>query len=66
MTIKRADEIIERLEILADDNFYPLEENRDYKMLCYLVSKKRSDETIDNDDVMYYYKEIIHDMKQYF
>ncbi len=66
MTIKRADEVIERLEILADDNYYPIEENKDYKTLCYLVSKRKSDEEIDDETIKEYYKKIIKDMKQYF
>ena len=66
MKIAKADAIIERLEILADDNFYPIEENKDYKMLCYLVSKKKSDEEIDDREVMDYYRIILKDMKSYF
>ena len=42
MTIRKADEIIERLEILADDNYYPIEDNRDYKRMCFMIEKNKN------------------------
>ena len=66
MTIKRADEIIERLEILADDNYYPIEDNRDYKRMCFMIEKNKNNEDIDNEEFMEYYRNILHDMKSYF
>lgn len=66
MTIRKADEIIERLEILADDNYYPIEDNRDYKRMCFMVEKNKNNEDIDNEEFMEYYRNILHDMKSYF
>ena len=66
MTIRKADEIIERLEILADDNYYPIEENRDYKRMCFMVEKNKNNEDINNEEFMEYYRNILHDMKSYF
>lgn len=66
MTIKRADEIIERLEILADDNYYPIEDNRNYKRMCFMIEKNKNNEDIDNEEFMEYYRNILHDMKSYF
>ena len=66
MTIKRADEIIERLEILADDNYYPIEDNRDYKRMCFMIEKNKNNEDINNEEFMEYYRNILHDMKSYF
>lgn len=66
MTIRRADEIIERLEILADDNYYPIEDNRDYKRMCFMIEKNKNNEDINNEEFMEYYRNILHDMKSYF
>lgn len=66
MTIRKADEIIERLEILADDNYYPIEDNRDYKRMCFMIEKNKNNEDINNEEFMEYYRNILHDMKSYF
>lgn len=65
MKIGKADAILEKLEIMAEDNYYPIEENRDYKMFCYLIQKKNSDEEIDDDDVKFYVKNILKEIKLY-
>lgn len=33
----KADEMIEYIEIKANDNYYPIEDNEDYKLLCSMV-----------------------------
>lgn len=66
MNIAKADALIERLEILADDHSYPIESDRDYKILCKIVSRKKVGEELDAEEVMEYYKSIIKNMKEYF
>ena len=65
MTIFKADALVERLEILADDYSYPIEEDRNYKILCKIVSRKKIDEELDAEVIMDYYKTIINSMKEY-
>ena len=65
MTIAKADALIERLEILADDYSYPIEQDRNYKILCKIVSRKKIDEELDAEVIMDYYKTIINSMKEY-
>ena len=66
MKIKKADEILEKLEIMAEDNYYPIEENEDYKVFCYLIEKKNYDEEINDSDVKFYVKNILREIKSYF
>lgn len=66
MKIKEADAILEKLEIMAEDNYYPIEENEDYKVFCYLIEKKDYDEEIDDSDVKFYVKNILREIKSYF
>lgn len=66
MKIVKADALLEKLEIMAEDNYYPIEENDDYKMFCYLIQKKNSDEEIDDEDVKFYVKNILREIKSYF
>lgn len=65
MTIAKADALIERLEILADDYSYPIEQDRNYKILCKIVSRKKVDEELDTEEIIDYYKTIINNMKEY-
>lgn len=66
MTIAKADALIERLEILADDYSYPIEQDINYKILCKIVSRKKIDEELDTEEVMDYYRAILKNMKEYF
>ena len=54
MTIAKADALIERLEILADDHSYPIEQDRNYKILCKIVSRKKIDEELDAEEIIEY------------
>ena len=65
MNIAKADALIERLEILADDHFYPIENDRNYKILCKIVSRKKVDEELDAEEIIDQYKTIINNMKEY-
>lgn len=62
MTTRKADEMIERLELRAIDCGYPIEENKYYMALCYAVSSR---DEIDNDFVMTQYKLILRSIKEY-
>ena len=66
MNIAKADALIERLEILADDYSYPIESDGDYKILCKIVSRKNMGEELDTEEVMDYYRTILKNMKKYF
>ena len=37
MKTNRADELIEYIEIKASDNYYPIEDDEDYKLICSMV-----------------------------
>lgn len=66
MKIGAVDVLLENLEIMADDNYYPIEDNDDYKLLCYMIEKSNIDEEIDDDDVKFYVKNILREIKSYF
>ena len=65
MKISKVDSLIERLEILADNNYYPLEENKEYNALCRFISHKGINDEVDDDDIMAYYRLILKSIKSY-
>ena len=65
MKISKVDSLIERLEILADNNYYPLEENKEYNALCRFISRKGINDEVDDDDIMAYYRLILKSIKSY-
>lgn len=37
ININKADRMVEALEIMASDNYYPIEDNPKYKKLCEMI-----------------------------
>lgn len=54
--INQADRMIENLEFMASDNYYPIETDDNYIALCELV--ENSEDWIDRDYFMENYKKL--------
>lgn len=54
--INQADRMIENLEFMASDNYYPIETDDNYITLCELV--ENSEDWIDRDYFMENYKKL--------
>lgn len=65
MKVSKVDSLIERLEIMADNYYYPLEDNKEYKALCRFISHKGINDDVNDEDILAYYKLILKSIKSY-
>lgn len=56
--IENADRMIEALEIMASDNYYPIESDDDYISLCNMIDSSKNIKYVDRHDFMEYYRSL--------
>lgn len=57
MNVNKADRLIESLEILSEDNYYPIESNEQYNKMVEMVeiAEFNGEVTVDKEDFMELY-----------
>ena len=57
LNVNKADRLIESLEILSEDNYYPIESNEQYNKMVEMVetAEFNGESTIDKEDFMELY-----------
>ena len=57
MNVNKADRLIESLEILSEDNYYPIESNEQYNKMVDMVETAgfNGEATVDKEDFMELY-----------
>ena len=57
LNVNKADRLIENLEILSEDNYYPIESNEQYDKMVEMVETAEFNEesTVDKEDFMELY-----------
>lgn len=65
--VYKADRMIESLEIMASDNYYPIEDNPKYQKLCEMIedAEFNSNDYIDKMDFMEMYLSLRKDIENY-
>ena len=56
--IENADRMIEALEIMASDNYYPIESDDDYISLCNMIDSSKNIKYVDRHDFMECYRSL--------
>lgn len=67
INVNKADRLIEGLEILASDNYYPIEDSPKYEKLCEMVEEAEfnSSNYIDKEYFMEIYLSLRKDIENY-
>lgn len=67
INVNKADRMIESLEIMASDNYYPIEENINYQSLCEMVetAEFNSQDSINKFDFLELYKKVKDSIENY-
>lgn len=57
LNVNKADRLIENLEILSEDNYYPIESNEQYDKMVEMVetAEFNGESTVDKEDFMELY-----------
>ncbi len=57
LNVNKADRLIESLEILSEDNYYPIESNEQYDKMVEMVetAEFNGESTVDKEDFMELY-----------
>lgn len=57
LNVNKADRLIESLEILSEDNYYPIESNEQYNKMVEMVetAEFNGETTVDKEDFMELY-----------
>lgn len=65
--VYKADRMIEGLEIMASDNYYPIEDNTKYQKLCEMIEDAEFNTTdyVNKDDFMELYFALRKDIENY-
>ena len=58
-----ADRLVENLEILADDNCYPIESDKDYIALCNMIEE--DEDWVDRKEFMNYYNSLKYNISNF-
>ena len=58
ISIDNADRMIESLEIMASDNYYPIESDENYISLCNMIDSTKNIKYVDRHDFMNYYRSL--------
>lgn len=67
INVNKADKMIEALEIMASDNYYPIEDDTNYQSLCEMVetAEFNGHDSIDKTDFLELYKKIKDSIENY-
>lgn len=63
--IENADRMIEALEIMASDNYYPIESDTNYIALCNMIDASKNISYVDRHDFMEYYRNLKRDISNF-
>lgn len=63
--IENADRMIEALEIMASDNYYPIESDMNYIALCNMIDSSKNISYVDRNDFMEYYRNLKRDISNF-
>lgn len=63
--IEKADRMIEDLEIMASDNYYPIESDENYIELCNMIDSSKNISYVDREDFMEYYRNLKRDISNF-
>lgn len=60
LNINKADRMIESLEIMASDNYYPIEDNDSYTKMVDMVESAdyKGESFVDKEDFMFFYNKV--------
>lgn len=67
INVNKADRMIETLEIMASDNYYPIEDDTNYQSLCEMVetAEFNSQDSINKFDFLELYKKVKNSIENY-
>ena len=67
INVNKADRMIEALEIMASDNYYPIEDDTNYQSLCEMVetAEFNSQDSINKFDFLELYKKVKNSIENY-
>lgn len=67
INVNKADRMIESLEIMASDNYYPIEDDTNYQSLCEMVetAEFNGQDSINKFDFLELYKKVKDSIKNY-
>ena len=63
--IENADRMIEALEIMASDNYYPIESDENYIYLCNMIDSSKNINYVDRQEFMEYYRNLKRDISNF-
>ncbi len=63
--IEKADRMVEDLEIMASDNYYPIESDENYIELCNMIDSSKNINYVDREDFMEYYRNLKRDISNF-
>lgn len=63
--IENADRMIEALEIMASDNYYPIESDSNYIYLCNMIDSSKNINYVDRQEFMEYYRNLKRDISNF-
>ena len=63
--VYKADRMIESLEIMASDNYYPIESDTNYIALCNMIDSSKNISYVDRHDFMEYYRNLKRDISNF-
>lgn len=63
--IEKADRMVEDLEIMASDNYYPIESDENYIELCNMIDSLKNINYVDREDFMEYYRNLKRDISNF-
>ena len=63
--IEKADRMVEGLEIMASDNYYPIESDENYIELCNMIDSSKNINYVDREDFMEYYRNLKRDISNF-
>ena len=67
INVNKADRMIESLEIIASDNYYPIEDDTNYQSLCEMVETAEFNgyDSINKGDFLELYKKVKDSIENY-
>lgn len=63
--IENADRMVEALEIMASDNYYPIESDANYIALCNMIDSSKNINYVDRQEFMEYYRNLKRDISNF-